>query len=295
MATLACCSGCLGCSGVGAAAARPTGVAGSRCVSRTTEPEAGLSVSAVGVPVMPTLGVPDTAVVGVPITRVSDPYSFWYGSGSSILGWIPIKIQGFGDQKLEKNIQLGKKLFFEDKKLQFTYPLPSVKDVQVTDEAFSSQKRHPALQNMKFLNFFYFCGSFWPSGSGSGFQTRIRIHWPDWIRIQCGSGSETLPVTEVGVLITAVGVPVTAVGVPVSSFNVSDEVATAAAVVGNVVGVTGTLQNCFFLMLYFRNTDNNTVLRKKFFLRSDEGIPTRVYIGINNTILAYIRLYDCCY
>ncbi len=31
-------------------------------------------------------------------------------------------------------------------------------------------------------------------GSGSGFRIRIRIHWPDWIRIQSGSGSgsETL-------------------------------------------------------------------------------------------------------
>ncbi len=62
---------------MGAAAARPTGVAGSRCVSRTTEPEAGLSVSEVGVPVMTSLGVPDTAAVGVPVTRVSDPYSFY--------------------------------------------------------------------------------------------------------------------------------------------------------------------------------------------------------------------------
>jgi hypothetical protein len=73
LATLACCSGCLGWRGVGAAAALPTGVAGSRCVSRTTEPEAGFSVSAVGVPVRTTLGVPDTAAVGVPVTRVSDP------------------------------------------------------------------------------------------------------------------------------------------------------------------------------------------------------------------------------
>ncbi len=60
---------------MGAAAARPAGIAGSRCVSRTTEPEAGFSVSAVGVPVITTLGVPDTAAVGVPVTRVSDPDS----------------------------------------------------------------------------------------------------------------------------------------------------------------------------------------------------------------------------
>ena len=41
---------------------------------------------------------------------------------------------------------------------------------------------------MKFLNFFYFCGSFLPS--------RIRIHWPDWIRIQSGSETETLQVSS---------------------------------------------------------------------------------------------------
>ncbi len=35
-------------------------------------------------------------------------------------------------------------------------------------------------------NFFFFCGSFLPS------CIRIRIHWPDWIRIQSGSGSATL-------------------------------------------------------------------------------------------------------
>jgi hypothetical protein len=35
---------------------------------------------------------------------------------------------------------------------------------------------------------FYFCGSFLPSWIRSGFWIRIRIHWPDWIRIQSGSG-----------------------------------------------------------------------------------------------------------
>ncbi len=50
----------------------------------------------------------------------------------------------------------------------------------------SALKRgHPTLQNMNLI-FFYFCGSFLPS------WIRIRIHWPDWIRIQSGSGSATL-------------------------------------------------------------------------------------------------------
>ncbi len=35
-------------------------------------------------------------------------------------------------------------------------------------------------------------GHFCPPGSGSGFRIRIRIHWPDLIRILYGSGSETL-------------------------------------------------------------------------------------------------------
>ncbi len=37
--------------------------------------------------------------------------------------------------------------------------------------------------------FFSFAGHFCPPGTGSGFRIRIRIHWPDWIRIQSGSGS----------------------------------------------------------------------------------------------------------
>ncbi len=56
-------------------------------------------------------------------------------------------------------------------------------DVQVTGEAFSPRKIHPALQNIKFLSLFsIFVGHFCPPGFGSRF--RIRIHWPDWIRIR---------------------------------------------------------------------------------------------------------------
>ncbi len=58
----------------------------------------------------------------------------------------------------------------------------------------SALKRgHPTLQNMNFYTFISTSvGHFWPPGSGSGSRIRIRIHWPDWIRIQFGSGSETL-------------------------------------------------------------------------------------------------------
>ena len=57
----------------------------------------------------------------------------------------------------------------------------------------SLQLSKEAIQHFKtwtFTIFFStFVGHFCPPGSGSGF--RIRIHWPDWIRIQ--SGSATLP------------------------------------------------------------------------------------------------------
>ncbi len=102
----------------------------------------------------------------------------WYGS---VLGWVAIRIQGFDDQELKK-IYSWKKLIFLWPKWKTTgtiyISLGSIKCVQVTEEAL--KREHPALQNMKFLNFFYFCGSFLFS------WIRIRIHWPDWIRIRVG-------------------------------------------------------------------------------------------------------------
>ncbi len=58
----------------------------------------------------------------------------------------------------------------------------------------SALKRgHPTLQNMNFYKFFStLVGHFCLPGSGSGLRIRIRIHWPDWIRIQYGSGSAIL-------------------------------------------------------------------------------------------------------
>ncbi len=93
----------------------------------------------------------------------------WYGSGSGILGWIPIQIRipGFDDQKLKNSWNLQ----------------ASIKDVQVTKEAFSSQKRTSISSKHEISQFFStFVGNFCPPGSG--FRIRIRIHWPDWIRIQ---------------------------------------------------------------------------------------------------------------
>jgi hypothetical protein len=66
-----------------------------------------------------------------------------YGSRSSILsGYGSNPDPGFDVKKLKK-INTGEKFFvlFFDQKLQFTYPLASLKDVKATGEAFSPQKR----------------------------------------------------------------------------------------------------------------------------------------------------------
>ncbi len=56
------------------------------------------------------------------------------------------------------------------------------------EEAFSSQKRPSNTSKYELLQIIvYFCGSFLPSGFR--IRIRIRIHRPDWIRIQYGSGS----------------------------------------------------------------------------------------------------------
>ncbi len=47
-------------------------------------------------------------------SSVSEPVFILYGSGSRILGWIPILIQSFDDQNLRKK--------FTDQKLQYTHP-----------------------------------------------------------------------------------------------------------------------------------------------------------------------------
>ncbi len=47
------------------------------------------------------------------------------------------------------------------------------------------------IQHFNTWNFFFVC-NFCPPGSGTEFWIRIRIHWPDGIRIHKGSGFETL-------------------------------------------------------------------------------------------------------
>jgi hypothetical protein len=70
----------------------------------------------------------------------------WFGSVSNILGWIPIRDPGF--------------------------LRPKIKKIYIRKKEFSSQKEHPALLNMKFLNFsplFWVIFGLLDSEYGSGF------------------------------------------------------------------------------------------------------------------------------
>ncbi len=78
----------------------------------------------------------------------------------------PKRIQGFNDQKLRKKITSEKKFkFFFDQKLQFTCPQASIKNVQVTEEVFSSQKRPFNTSKHDLLKKFLLVGHFCPPGS----------------------------------------------------------------------------------------------------------------------------------
>ncbi len=89
-------------------------------------------------------------------------------SGSSISGWIPIRIrfQGSNDQKLENIYSWKKDKIFFDQKLQFTNPYASIKDVQATGEAFSPQKRTSSTSKHEISKLF-FVGHFCGPGCGS--------------------------------------------------------------------------------------------------------------------------------
>jgi hypothetical protein len=83
-----------------------------------------------------------------------------------------------------EKFKAGKFLYFFDEKLQFSYPLASIKDAQATGEAFSPQKRTSSTSKHKnSLLFSVFVDHFCPPGSGSGFSNskqcgsmRIRIN-----------------------------------------------------------------------------------------------------------------------
>ncbi len=99
----------------------------------------------------------------------------------------PIRIQGFNDQKLKKNNS------WKNCNLPIPRPPQSMSRLQKKPPA---HKRQEAIQHFKTWIFSTFAGHFCPPGSGSVFKLRIRIQWSDWIRIQYGSGSETLIVSD---------------------------------------------------------------------------------------------------
>jgi hypothetical protein len=80
-----------------------------------------------------------------------------------------MRTQGFYDQKFT-----AEKIFlFKNNNLPI--PRPPLRTSKLQMKFSALNKEHPTLQNMKFLNFFYFCGSFFALldpdseyGSGSG-------------------------------------------------------------------------------------------------------------------------------
>jgi hypothetical protein len=113
----------------------------------------------------------------------------WYGSGSSIIGWILILIQSRSRvlmTKNENNLQLKKLNLFWIKNHNLPIPRPPERMSKLQKKPSALKREHSELQHMKFLHFFYFWGSVLPSLiriPGYGFRIRARIHWPDWIRI----------------------------------------------------------------------------------------------------------------
>ncbi len=96
------------------------------------------------------------------------------GSGSSILGWIPIWIRGFYDQKFEKSLQL-KNVFYKylfDQKIAIYLSLSLHKGRPSYWSSLQPSKENiQHLKTWNFWTFFLFLGChFCPPGSGSGFR-----------------------------------------------------------------------------------------------------------------------------
>ncbi len=99
--------------------------------------------------------------------------SSWSGSGSSILGWIPIRIHGFHDQKLKKNYSWKKITFILD---QTTIYLSQSLHKERPSYRRSLQLSKEAIQHFKtwtLKKIYTLVGHFFPSGSGSGSTGRL--------------------------------------------------------------------------------------------------------------------------
>ncbi len=101
------------------------------------------------------------------------------GSGSSILGWIPIRIRVLMTKNW-KNLQLKKNSTFFGSKIAVYLPLGLQKKKSNLQKFSALKIKLSALQNMNFHNFFYFCGSF----LHSWIRIWIRIHWSCWMQIR---------------------------------------------------------------------------------------------------------------
>ncbi len=100
------------------------------------------------------------------------------GSGSSTLGWIPIRIQGFDDQKLKKKLQLKKKFHIFFIKTAIYLSLGLHKGRPIYRRSLPPSKEY--IQGVKtwyFLTLSYFCGSFLSS----------------WIRIRNTAAAPSTP------------------------------------------------------------------------------------------------------
>ncbi len=115
-------------------------------------------------------------------------------SGSSISGWIPIRIQSGSRVLRTKNW----KKFTAERNLFFwinNYNLPVFlglhkRTFKLQNKPSALKREHPALKNMKFLNFFCFSGSLLPSCIRFRIPTTDpdSLTWlnpdPIWIRIR---------------------------------------------------------------------------------------------------------------
>ncbi len=91
----------------------------------------------------------------------------WFRNRSSILSWIPIWIQGFHDQEIEKKFQLKKNvIFFLSKIAIYRYFLLGLHKgcPSYRRSLQSSKKNIHHFKTWNFFDFFHFC----PPGSGSG-------------------------------------------------------------------------------------------------------------------------------
>ncbi len=90
--------------------------------------------------------------------------------------WIWIRIQ----IRVQHFKRIRIRIFFIPYKFAKYVPGPLKMTSKLQEKPSAHKREHPALQKMKFINFFPFCRSFLPS------WIRFRIQGPHWIRIQSG-------------------------------------------------------------------------------------------------------------